>query len=85
MAGLTRIEIAGVKASRDDHHRSATARGHRMTWREGENARRRGHAYFLLGTCALCLGTIVVGSGYSSSQGPTDARKTRCPTTKGRS
>ncbi len=74
----SRDEKHDVELARLDHDRSAAARGHTLRWTFGENANRRGCVYFLLGSCTACEATVTVGAGWSSSQGPVDARKGRC-------
>jgi hypothetical protein len=70
-------EVAAVKAARDEHDRAAAARGHALRWQLGENARRRGHAYFWRGRCGHCGAELSVGSAWSSG-GVRDARDVVC-------
>ncbi len=71
-------EVVAVKAARDEHDGAAAGRGHRLRWQLGENARRRGHAYFWEGRCEHCGATVSVGAGWSSCSGVRHARRVPC-------
>lgn len=74
----TADERRAALAVRDDHDREAARRGHVLRWRLGDNARRRGHAYFWEGRCEHCAAQISVGATWSSCPGVRDARKVAC-------
>lgn len=71
-------EHESARANQREHDGRATAAGHALAWRMGENATRRGHAYFLVGECGRCGAVVTVGASWSSSYGSRDARDVPC-------
>jgi hypothetical protein len=74
----TRLDRESTEANRQTHDRRATAAGHTLRWRLGENATRRGHEYFKVGTCSQCAAEVSVGASWSSCSGVRDARRVPC-------
>lgn len=76
MASSTEREA--TRANQQDHTERASAAGHELVWQLGENATRRGHAYFLVAECGHCGAVVTVGATWSSSYGSRDARAVPC-------
>lgn len=74
----TRDEMHSVKANMAEWTTKTTAAGHKLTWRLGENARRKGCAYFWEGTCEHCAAQMTVSVCGTSSHGVRDARHAPC-------
>lgn len=74
----TRDERVSAEANRDDYTVTARNLGHDLDWGLAGNATRVGHAYYWIGTCRNCAGTVHVGATWSSSGGVVDARHDRC-------
>lgn len=62
----SRAEREATRANQQEHDQRATADGHALVWCLGENATRRGHAYFLVGECGHCGAVVTVGASVLS-------------------
>lgn len=74
----SRETIRDVKAARDEYHVKLTAAGHKVAWKLGENAMRKGWAYTWCGTCENCGGNMSIGSTWTSTTSVVDLRNTEC-------
>jgi hypothetical protein len=55
--------------------RALNSRGHDVTARLGENAVRKGWAYYMILTCRNCGGDMHLGSSWTSCTSPVDLRR----------
>ncbi len=75
----SRDERQSVREITDNYAARLTALGHDVTRRLAENATRKGHAYYMILTCANCHATMCVGSTWTSTQGRDLRQAGPCP------